>query len=104
MFISPAVLAIGSMLTVSATDRVPSLDTRPACADAAQEISVTRTADVCERSEQEARDSLVAQWRTFPSADRTTCTAETRIGGFPSYVQVLTCLELARDARNMKSN
>jgi hypothetical protein len=103
MFIAPAVMAIGSMLTVSAAD-MPSLDTRPACAGAAQEISVTRTVEICERSEQQARDSLAAQWNTFPSADRATCTAETKIGGFPSYVQVLTCLELARDARSMKAD
>ena len=102
MFIPFTVLTIGSVLTVSTIDRVPSLDTRPTCAGAAQEISVTRTVEACQLSEQQARDALIAQWHSFPSADRTTCVGTTKIGGFPSYVQVLTCLEIARDARTMK--
>jgi hypothetical protein len=102
VFIPFTVLTIGSVLTVSTIDRVPSLDTRPTCAGAAQQVSVTRTVETCQRSEDEARDALVAQWHSYPSADKATCVATTRIGGFPSYVQVLTCLELARDARTLK--
>jgi len=95
-------LAFGAVITVSAVDRVPMLDTRPTCADAAQQISVTRTVELCQQSEQQARAALESQWANFPSADRQTCVATTKIGGFPSYVQVLICLELARDARTMK--
>jgi len=95
-------LAFGALITVSTVDRVPTLDTRPTCAGAAQEISVTRTVEGCQQSEQQARAELDSQWANFPSADRQICVATTKIGGFPSYVQVLTCLELARDARTMK--
>ena len=89
---------------VAAADRVPTLDTRPSCADAASEVSVTRTVATCQQSEQQARDALASQWRNFPVADKRSCVAETNVGGFPSYVQVLVCLELARDARTMKVN
>jgi hypothetical protein len=89
---------------VAAADRVPTLDTRPSCADAASEVSVTRTVATCQQSEQQARDSLASQWRNFPAVDKRSCVAETNVGGFPSYVQVLVCLELARDARTMKVN
>ena len=95
-------LVFGAVITVSSADRVPMLDTRPTCADAEQQISVTRTVELCQQSEQQARAALASQWANFPSADRQTCVATTKIGGFPSYVQVLTCLELARDARTMK--
>lgn len=95
-------LAFGAVTTVAAADRVPTLDTRPTCADAEQLVSVTRTVERCQQSEQQARAALDSQWANFPSADRQTCVATTKIGGFPSYVQVLTCLELARDARTMK--
>lgn len=89
---------------VAAVDRVPTLDTQPSCADAASEVSVTRTVATCQQSEQQARDALASQWQNFPVADKRNCVAETNVGGFPSYVQVLVCLELARDARTMKVN
>ena len=91
-----------ALMAQPTVNSVPFLDTRPTCAGAAREISITRTVDMCQHSEQQARDTLAAQWNSFPSADRATCVATTRIGGFPSYVQVLTCLELARDARDLK--
>jgi hypothetical protein len=87
---------------IAAASAVPTLDTRPTCADAAQEISVTRTVERCQESEQEARASLAMRWSSFSKADEASCAAETRIGGFPSYVQLLTCLEMARDARSLK--
>ena len=102
MFIPVATIAFGTLLTVAATSPVPTLDTRPTCADAATEISVTRTVATCQQSEQQARDTLASEWANFPAADKNTCVATSRIGGFPSYVQVLTCLELARDARTLK--
>ena len=97
-----AAMTFGAVLNVAAVDQVPTFDTRPSCADAATEISVTRTIAGCQQSEQQARDQLNTQWHNFPAADKQNCIAETRIGGFPSYVQVLVCLELARDARTMK--
>lgn len=97
-----AALMLGGALNVAIADPVPTLDTRPSCADAASEISVTRTIASCQQSEQQARNSLVSQWNNFPAADKRNCVAETRVGGFPSYVQVLVCLELARDARSMR--
>jgi len=102
MFITFTAMTLGAVLTVAAVDSVPTLDTRPTCAGAAKEISVTRTIELCKRSEQEARDTLASQWGNFPAADKQTCVETTWIGEFPSYVQVLTCLELARDARALK--
>jgi hypothetical protein len=87
---------------VAAASVVPTFDTRPTCADAAAEISVTRTVERCQESEQQARDSLASQWSSFSRADEASCATETQIGGFPSYVQLLTCLEMARDARSLK--
>jgi hypothetical protein len=86
----------------AAAGSVPTFDTRPACADAAADISPTRTAGRCQESEQQARDSLTTQWGSFSKTDEANCAAETQIGGFPSYVQLLTCLEMARDARTLK--
>jgi hypothetical protein len=86
---------------VAAAGSVPTFDTHPTCADAGTEFSM-RTVERCQESEHQARESLAAQWASFPTTDEANCTAETRIGGFPSYVQLLTCLEMARDARTLK--
>jgi LAS superfamily LD-carboxypeptidase LdcB len=97
-------IALGGLLLVASSDRVPTLNTAPTCAGANGDLSATRTVPKCRESEQQARDALAAQWSNFPAADKAECVAETSIGGFPSYVQVLTCLEMARDARKLPAN
>jgi hypothetical protein len=94
-----AAVMLGGVLTVAATDNVPTLDTHPTCAGADSIMSGNRNIASCEHSEQQARDTLSTEWQKFPASDQRNCIAETNIGGFPSYVQVLTCLEMARDAR-----
>lgn len=49
----------------------------------------------CVASEQDARAQLERRWTSFKPDTRRTCAQETQIGGSPSYVEVLTCLELA---------
>jgi hypothetical protein len=97
-------ITLGGLLLVAAVDHVPTLNTAPTCAGADSDLSATRTVATCQASEQQARDALAAEWSKFPAADRRECVAETGIGGFPSYVQVLTCLEMARDARKLPAN
>jgi hypothetical protein len=94
-----AAVMLGGVLTVSAVDNVPALNTKPTCAGATSVLSGNRNIASCEQSEQQARDTLSTEWQKFPISDKRSCIAETNIGGFPSYVQVLTCLEMARDAR-----
>jgi len=54
----------------------------------------------CMRDEQRAQQKLTAEWETFPHADRTQCTALATLGNvIQSYVELITCLEMAKDAR-----
>ena len=48
----------------------------------------------CLRDESDARNEMIKSWSTFRSDAQTMCAQETRIGGGPSYVELLTCLEL----------
>jgi hypothetical protein len=48
----------------------------------------------CIRDEGQARAELQRQWAQFDPANRTSCVEETGIGGYPSYVEVLTCLQM----------
>jgi hypothetical protein len=47
----------------------------------------------CMRDEASARSELQRQWTQFDAGNRDLCAEETRIGGYPSYVEVLTCLQ-----------
>ncbi|MFH6785633.1 MULTISPECIES: hypothetical protein [Methylobacterium] len=49
----------------------------------------------CVSDERAARRSLRRLWATFPASDRQNCRQESEIGGPPSYVALLTCLQLA---------
>lgn len=97
-------IAFGGLMLVAVVDRVPTLNTTPTCAGAEGDLSSTRTVASCQASERQARDTLAEEWNKYPAADKSNCIAATNIGGFPSYVQVLTCLEMARDAREMPTD
>jgi hypothetical protein len=55
--------------------------------------------DQCARDEAEALRQLKAEWTRFAGAEKSSCTMRTTIGGFASYVDLLPCLEMARDTR-----
>ncbi len=48
----------------------------------------------CLSDERAARRTLRRLWTAFPAADRRDCRQESAIGGTPSYVALLTCLQL----------
>jgi hypothetical protein len=96
MLLSLAAIALGSHLVVTVADRVPNFDPAPSCRAARTGASVA----ACVTSERGARDQLVKEWTQFSIADKTSCTQETE-GFEPSYVELLTCLEAARDSRQV---
>jgi len=56
----------------------------------------------CMRAEEKARDKLATEWGKFPDGERTRCTALARIGGgMQSYVELITCLEMAEFAKTL---
>jgi trypsin len=50
----------------------------------------------CINSEEAAREQLQNRWTGFSVAKRVECVGMTNIGGLPSYIEVLSCLELAQ--------
>jgi hypothetical protein len=95
-------MAIGVTLIAGAAfaaDNAPTLDVRPSCRAAATMGGVGgRTFESCMQSEQSARDQLVQQWTTFAASDRNQC-RDSATGFEPTYTELLTCLEMARNAR-----
>ncbi len=82
-----------------ASDQVPQLNVEPSCHAAAMaQPAADRHEDVCKRDEMQARDKLQQEWGQFSGAQRDHCVTLSTLGGSPSYVELLTCLEMAKDA------
>jgi len=94
-----AILFLGSQLVVTIADNVPKLDVRPSCRAAA--LVPPGNLNSCLKEERDAQNILSGTWAKFAKGDRATCTQEASIGGLPSYVALLTCLQMARDARKL---
>jgi hypothetical protein len=94
-----AILATFSPIAVS--DTVPKFDTVRECRiEGGPSVDQAR----CSRDEAAALLQLQEAWAKYAGADRMACTAETAIGYFASYVELLTCLEMPRDAKSADNN
>ena len=92
-------LPIAIMVTLSpipVADSVPQFDIARECRF---EGGSAANVDRCATDEAQALAQLKTEWAQFVGADKSSCTAQTTIGGFASYVDLLTCLEMARDTR-----
>jgi hypothetical protein len=56
----------------------------------------------CVKSEQAMRQKLSKEWSTFASTDKAHCVGS-QLSAYASYTDLLTCLEMARDARKMNN-
>ena len=104
MFLPPSAVLLSVQLLAPVADNVPEFDLRPSCHGASRAAITNRDAESCLQQERNARDELSRDWAQFPARDRTICTHSTSMGGIPSYVEMLTCLEIARDVRNLPSS
>jgi hypothetical protein len=96
-----AALALGTNLIMVA-DSVPKLNVEPSCKTAGVEgMALGRTTQSCLNDENGARDQLVKDWPTFSASDKSHCLSMVSTGGSPSYVELLSCLEMSRDAKKI---
>jgi hypothetical protein len=94
-----AIMATLSPIAVS--DSVPQFDIVRECRFEGGSIA---TFDRCSQDEAAALSELKTKWTKFSSVDQKTCMATTTIGGFASYVDLLTCLEMAPDVVSANNN
>ncbi len=89
---------------VMIADAFPAFDARASCrgGDVAAMIP-GRNLDSCVRSEEAARDQLKQIWSEFAATAKTKCLGAVKIGGLPSYVELITCLEMDRDVTRIRS-
>jgi hypothetical protein len=90
-------LPIAIMVTLSPIavfDAVPQFDIVRECRF---EGGSTTEFGRCQQDEAAALEQLRARWTQFIGADKSSCVGAATIGGVASYVELLTCLEMARD-------
>ena len=103
MLIPVSMIALGTQLAITVADSVPKFDIDRQCRLDSTEAfdlnaGLNETVKRCVADEQRALTQLQTQWSQFRGADRAQCTQETNIGGTASYVDLLTCLQMAKEA------
>lgn len=96
---SPAILVATVLI---ASDQAPNWNVEPSCRVEASRTIPLGDLQVCMDTERTARDQLAKEWEQFASADKAHCLRLSTLGGEPSYTDLLTCLELQRDARALR--
>ena len=97
--IAIVVMSLGSQVGFAVADSPPKLNVGPSCNAAARgAISLGRNAEACMDDEREARDLLTKNWSQYSRAHKTQCVGMTTRGGPASYVELISCLDIMKDA------
>jgi hypothetical protein len=96
------------MLTSARSDEYPVLNVTPLCHGITDQSDLQEgfrsvSFDECMKAEQADREAMIKEWSKFSSDDKKHCIAEATMGGESSYTELITCLEMARDVRQLKT-
>ncbi|HWN52865.1 MAG TPA: hypothetical protein VNO18_24140 [Xanthobacteraceae bacterium] len=91
-------VALGAQSVIAYADTPPKLNVGASCDAAASYAGlVGRDGAACMNDENDALDALKKNWSQYSSTDRTDCAGMVKTGGPPSYVELLSCLEMMKD-------
>ena len=103
------VMVVPSILSAR-SEETPTLDVRQVCRGIASQSAdplatglMKDNVEECVKSEQGVREQLKEKWSTFSAADKQHCVTLAKTGGELSYTELLTCLEMSRDVRALRS-
>jgi hypothetical protein len=85
-------LTLSTGMLIPVADNVPRFNIDESCRGVA---AAGGTTSGCLEDERRAQTALAAKWEGYRPASRTECLDSAKLVGAPSYVQLLTCLELA---------
>jgi hypothetical protein len=84
-------------------DGPPRLQVGPSCVAAGSgSVILGRNKESCLADETTAENTLKQNWPNYLAADKADCVTLERSGGPASYVELLSCLEVMRDARTIQ--
>jgi hypothetical protein len=82
----------------------PTLQVGPSCEAAGRgAVVLGRNKEACLADENAALSTLRQNWSKYAANDKTLCIGMESTGGPASYVELLSCLEVNRDAREIQS-
>jgi hypothetical protein len=95
---------MGSLFGAFSGGGPPTLQLGPSCAAAGRGAVVFgRNKEACLADETTAQETLKQNWSKYPATDKTICSGMTSTGGPASYVELLSCLEILRDAKSIEA-
>ena len=101
--LSLVALWLGAQSGAARADDPPKLDVAPSCEAAARGAMVIgRDKAACMGDENAALDVLKQNWSKYTGPDKVQCVGNVRTGGPASYVELLSCLEIMRDSKNIR--
>lgn len=83
-------------------DEVPTFDMRKNCKVDVEAYQGGGNPQGCLADEQGAKETLASQWTQFPADTRARCLRMVNsVVGAQSYVELLTCLQIAKDVKDL---
>jgi len=101
MLLHLPIVILATLSPIHVSDTVPTFDIASECR---YEGGSAANVERCSQDETAALGQLKTEWVQFVGADELSCMETTQIGGFASYVELLTCLETARDVAGASAN
>jgi hypothetical protein len=101
MLLHLPIVILATLSPIHVSDTVPTFDIASECR---YEGGSAANVERCSQDETAALGQLKTEWVQFVGADKRSCMETTQIGGFASYVELLTCLEMARDVASPNTN
>ena len=96
MLIHLPIIILTSLHPTPIADTAPKFDIARVCQS---EGGSNEEQKRCADDETQARDTLQTEWTQFTPSAKKQCYEETSIDSSPSYVELLTCLEMERDVK-----
>jgi hypothetical protein len=101
MLLHLPIAIMATLSPVAVSDNVPKFDIVRECRfEGGSTVDFAR----CSQDEAEALEQLKANWAQFAGVDKSSCVGAATTGGVASYVELLTCLEMTREANNTDKN
>jgi hypothetical protein len=97
MLIHLPIIILTSLHPTAIADTAPKFDIARVCQS---EGGSNEEQKSCADDETQARETLQTEWIQFTPSAKKQCYEEANIDSNPSYVELLTCLEMERDVRN----
>jgi hypothetical protein len=96
--------AYGAQIARVRAGGAPTLQVGPSCEAAARgAVVLGRNKEACLADETTAQDTLKQNWSKYVASDKSDCLGMVTTGGPASYVELLSCVEILRDARNIRN-